>query len=237
MGRAYLRKPPNLAFGEVEKLSPKTLTKTRATITGHLWHEINHTRDTKALVYICFGLTDAEEGLTMQTIFADVLIQLRRSTAQFSAQVVQTFKSSRSPGSQPDLEELVCLEMKSFAAVFFVVDALDSCSDDADTGIREHMISFIKRLPNNCRTLVTSRSGTSTWMDRHFEGTPKINVEAKPADVKLYIDSRINKSSNFLDRVKEGNGGDMSLQEEIYSTVIDKAQGMYAKPLPQDKEA
>ncbi|KAK0619040.1 hypothetical protein B0T14DRAFT_518462 [Immersiella caudata] len=64
-------------------------------------------------------------------------------------------------------------------------------------------------------------------MENHFQGAPKIKVEARPSDIKLYIDSRIQRDSNFSDRVKEGTAKDGNLKEEIYHTIINKAQGIF----------
>ena len=198
-------------------------------ITEHLSSIISSTKANRAWVFIYFRYTDTEEGPTMQKVLASVLVQLlrQRQASQLSQGLLETFQNSKTSGSRlspEQLERLIKDEIRDFESVFFVVDGLDNCSDDSSTGIRGSVIDFLTNLPEQCKALVTSRSGMSAG--KHFISSPQIKIKANPADIRLYIDSRVNADYDLQQRVKQGVESYPGFRDNMHSTIIDKAQGL-----------
>ncbi|KAK3346564.1 hypothetical protein B0T25DRAFT_280871 [Lasiosphaeria hispida] len=200
-------------------------------ITDHLEKEIGTANNNKACVYTSFKFHDDNEAQpTIEILVANLLMQLVRQqkTDKVHQKLVEAYHSFQShEGSlgQEELKTLVEIQVKAFSSVFLIIDALENCSNDPSTGIREAFVKLIRKLPENCKILVTSRSGMS--IGRQFEASQRIKLQASPADIKLYVQNRIRTNDEMLHLVKDGMSKNPGFEDDISAIIIKKAQGIF----------
>jgi hypothetical protein len=97
-----------------------------------------------------------------------------------------------------------------------VIDALDECSEEEK--IREQLMTEVRKLLPSVSLLVTSRDIPD--MKPKFTGAARLEIRASDGDIRQYLESRITTElAEFLER-------DKTLQSNILTTIVEKAQGM-----------
>lgn len=100
-----------------------------------------------------------------------------------------------------------------------MVDALDECSES--DGTRQEFLAEVRKLPLSASLLVTSRPLTT--IERDFENEGLLEISARKADVRSYVDSRLLKERRLVSNIRT----EPALKEQILNTIVEKAQGMY----------
>ncbi len=198
-------------------------------VIDHLKKAFDSEKDKRICVSVYLRFSDQEETQPRtESLLATILLQLvlRQQVDRLPQKMVEAYHGIVSRGSPPTLEELKCLInaiAETYQSIFLVIDALDGWSDNLEAGERETFAQIITQLPGNWKILVTSRSGMS--IGRQFEASQRIKLEADPADIKLYVESRIktNEEMRRLVCMSKNTG----FQEEVVNTIIKKSQGMY----------
>lgn len=130
--------------------------------------------------------------------------------------------------TRPIFEELVkALEetCNLFPRVFFVFDALDECLEKTQ---RKDLLPFFHDLAKNGASLfLTSRPYPRDIHDS-LDGTvaTKIELEAKEADITIYVEETISGNSHANALIRGG------LREKVISKLVGCCNGMYVAPAP-----
>ena len=144
-------------------------------------------------------------------MLASLLKQLALKKAVLPEPVLDLHQRMRHQQRQPnqqDLENALLRTCSEFNRVFFVIDALDECTKSQRSAV-------LRTLNNICQCspvcmLITSRPHAQD-ISKAFEGFPKIVIEAKPSDIKKYVENKIADSDEletiddrFRDLIVEG---------------------------------
>lgn len=158
---------------------------------------------------------------TTKNLLASLWLQLAANHPDLSYEVEDLYNKykSQGPRSRPTLDEIsrvLHTEVERYEKVYFIIDALDECSDENRTTLLRH----ISALPPTVSLMVTSRFFNS--VPRQFQGAMKLEIEADVEDVKNYVRERI----NSVERLSSWVDNNPSLEEEIVTTVIKNAEKM-----------
>jgi NACHT domain len=107
----------------------------------------------------------------------------------------------------------VCQE---FSKSFIIIDGLDEWPNvgSQDNRTEDNLSSALQDLTRFSRILVTSRSSTSI-----FEDVIKIHVYASESAINTYLESEIDKSSDFATRVRKNEG----LMDQVVQKITRKS--------------
>lgn len=106
----------------------------------------------------------------------------------------------------------------SYSRVFFVIDALDECTNAE--GDRTHLLHEIFRLQGHTGINLFATSRFIPEIEKEFEGCMKLEIRANDDDVLRYLDGKMLQLRAFVSR-------NFILQEEIKSKIIEAVDGMY----------
>ncbi|XP_029214241.2 ankyrin repeat domain-containing protein 50-like [Acropora millepora] len=119
---------------------------------------------------------------------------------------------------------------------FFVVDALDECSDRGDSG--SSMVYFIKesyeRLPSWIHLILTSRNDPKVL--KYFSSFPKLNLSSTDSrnleDIEIFITTKAFENPSLLERLKLGFGSREEVSN-LTSKLLHQSQGnfLFAKEM------
>lgn len=116
-------------------------------------------------------------------------------------------------------EKIVRSEMSKFRVVYIVIDALDNYSDKRQ---RNALLEFIKRLPGNCKVLVTSRTG---WLPiRKFGAQYQMEVIPNKSDIDTYVENRIQNDESLRLAISEESC--QTFRESISDSISMVSKGM-----------
>jgi hypothetical protein len=145
-----------------------------------------------------------------------------------SNKVKELYTRHREPGTRPSIGEVMEVlqsEISGYTAsnVFVVVDALDECPED--NNIRQAFLAGLCAILPHIHLLVTSRQHVAGGPD--FPRCIQLNIRASDEDVRRYVEGRIADDRRLARLIQRH----ISLQNEIWITVVGKAEGMYVLPL------
>ncbi|KAH8882431.1 hypothetical protein GQ53DRAFT_885480, partial [Thozetella sp. PMI_491] len=149
-------------------------------------------------------------------LLASIWRQLAYHRPDPTQDVLDLYLSNIKQGTNPSLDEVSSIlekEASRYTRVFIVLDAADECDEDTFISLVRHLDKPIVNL------MVTSRFSATGVL----AGFPTLSIQAKPADMELYISSRLD-SSPLLCRHFEK---DASLREEVISTIVRQARNMF----------
>jgi Cdc6-like AAA superfamily ATPase len=122
-----------------------------------------------------------------------------------------------------DLSRVLRFVVDSYSRVFFVIDALDECSNVDRT--RERLLREIFELQNQKRISVFATSRFSSEIEKYFEGSTSLEIRARDEDVQRYLDERIPQL------LRSAISKYSDLQDTVRREVLKAADGMYVHPL------
>ncbi len=130
------------------------------------------------------------------------------------------YEHHRERNTPPSLDEVsgaLLSVIETYNEVFFIVDALDECSEELRWGLLERLQRFQPKV----RLLITSRYLDS--IDEELSDFERCEIKANKADIELFIDHQIRKNRN-LRRIVEKSP---SLRGNIKDGVVKTAENMY----------
>ena len=133
-------------------------------------------------------------------MLASLLKQLALTKAVLPEPVLDLHQRMTRQQKQPkqqDLEEALLRTCSEFDRVFFVIDALDECSKSQRNAVLR-VLGNISQC-SSVSMLITSRPHAED-ISKAFNGSHKIVIEAKPSDIKKYVDNKI-EDSDGLDAI------------------------------------
>lgn len=136
-------------------------------------------------------------------MLASLLKQLALTKAVLPEPVLDLHRRMRRQQRQPkqqDLEDTLLRTCSEFDRVFFVIDALDECSKYQRKAVLRTLSNISQCSPVSI--LITSRPHAED-ISKAFKGSHKIVIEAKPSDIKKYVENKI-EDSDELDTIDNG---------------------------------
>ena len=154
---------------------------------------------------------NAQEYELDDAMLASLLKQLALTKAVLPEPVLDLHQRMRRQQRKPkrqDLEDALLRTCSEFDRVFFVIDALDECSKSQRNAVLRTLTKICQCSPVSM--LITSRPHAQD-ISKAFEGSHKIVIEAKPSDIKKYVENKIADSDEletidnaFRDLIVEG---------------------------------
>ena len=146
------------------------------------------------------------------------------SKTEFSDKIRKLYEKFNQSSSRPTLDNILTtlkLELREFAEIFIIVDALDECAESDSRSVertypRHELLKALKTLFDNrdIRVLFTTRLDSAA--QRQLPGEI-LEIRATDHDIGVYLDEQIRKTP----RIKAWEIDDL-----IKSKIIEKAQGM-----------
>ena len=131
----------------------------------------------------------------------------------------QCYESHRKARTHPSLIEY-CKLLRSIAGhfprVFVVIDALDEYDEET----RDNLLEQFGTLRPDLSLLVTTRHATCSLSWSQAE--TRLNIVANEADIRGYLEERLRQCKVLRPHIAK----DCNLQEEIVSSIVQKAKGM-----------
>ncbi|KAI0250584.1 ankyrin repeat-containing domain protein, partial [Lactifluus subvellereus] len=119
--------------------------------------------------------------------------------------------------------KLACIHLERIKPAFLIVDALDEC----DTTTRKRLLPLLVSLGHASRLLLTSRKQGD--IEKALQNTPSIAITAKDVedDINEYVSRKVRLVDNEDLSDEPLEVGDPALLEEVSSTLIEGADGMF----------
>jgi hypothetical protein len=154
---------------------------------------------------------------TLQTVthlIASLLKQLVQDCSVISDNVKSFYRSHQNRGTYPTLNDFIkalAAEVKTYAKVFIVVDALDECTES--NGSRIKLLKALRSLAGPVNLMVTSRDLPS--IEQHLPEAQHLHIRATDDDVAKYVQSQL-----------VDYPGLVSLRDTITKKVVENTSGM-----------
>jgi Cdc6-like AAA superfamily ATPase len=196
-------------------------TMMAAIATEHLYAIARSAHIGIAYVF-CNYKTQTEQ--TADALLAALLKQLAHGRPHLAASVLRMHEEHALRNTRPSAEEIfralesVC---SGHTVVYFIVDALDECSDS--DGTRGQLIDKLRDLQakNNLRLLFTSRD--IPGISQEFQSDSKLEVRASEEDVRQFVAGQIHRLPGCIQR-------DPELQSTLQNKIVEAVDGMYVFP-------
>jgi hypothetical protein len=173
--------------------------------------------DDVALACVYFNY---KEPATLTEIVASVLKQVSERAINLPQEVKSLYEYHRRRDTRPTLAELSSLlgiESARLKTCFFMLDALDECTAEENTGVK--IVSELHKMPN-ARFMITSRPHVVKLLSKHR--AVKLEIRARDEDIRRSLESLIADSYNLSEFVQTDEG----LRRTVIDTVVTRANGM-----------
>lgn len=180
-------------------------------------------RDNVGIACIYCSYEEQHEQTTTDFIAA-LLQQIIQRLAIVPDDVRNLYKTHTSTWTRPSVREfsnLLQSNLHKLSKTFVILDGLDECLENN----RESLIAEIQKLPPSVHLLVTSRQIAD--IERLFENAARLEILARDEDVRRYLEGRI-AGERRLNRLITS---DPTLRDPVINTIVEKAEGMFVKPL------
>ncbi|KAJ6591131.1 ankyrin repeat-containing domain protein [Mycena vulgaris] len=134
--------------------------------------------------------------------------------------VHELFKHHRERGTRPflaDVQDVLRSAVAEYSKVYLIVDALDEYPED----LRDILLDNLGKMGPNVNLMLTSRPHIT--IDASFPIAHVFEIRATHDDIRLYVQSRILKSSRLTKHVKARP----ELRDEIENMIVDSVDGMF----------
>jgi hypothetical protein len=157
-------------------------------------------------------------------VSADLLASLLKQLVQerpVLPDVIKTLhKSHTGRNTRPSFDELSKVlrsVVDSYSRVFFIVDALDVCTNT--NGARERFLLTIFELQNQTKISLFATSRIITEIFNKFEGSMSLEIRARDEDVLKYLDGHMSGLPSCASR-------NPNLQRNIKTEIVKTVDGM-----------
>ena len=136
-----------------------------------------------------------------------------------SSHVKSLYKRHLHLNTRPTVDELteaLKIEISTYARVFLVIDALDECPQNGESGAQ--FLHILRSLRVNL--LLTARD--IPLIARKFRGINRLEIRAKKEDIKKYIEGRLSLDT----QLRLVLGRNTGLQLEMVNNVAGNVHGM-----------
>lgn len=145
------------------------------------------------------------------------LVQEQEEVPKGLRELYERHYQQTSTPTPDEISELTRVVLDTYDNVFFVVDALDECSDE----IRWDLLEFLRHFQSSIQIMITSRSLDSIGEElANFE---LIDIKAHRSDIELFVDDQIQKNKNLRKVIQKSP----TMRADIKQRVVETAQHMY----------
>jgi Cdc6-like AAA superfamily ATPase len=170
-----------------------------------------------AFIY-CNYKTQTEASTS--TLLAALLKQLVQSRPVVDDSISKLHEQHNSRSTKPSFQEIfVALQavLKNFSRVYFIIDALDECSNQ--NGTRNQLLAKIRDLQRETDLRLISTSRFLPDIEINFASTPTLEIRASSPDVRQFVRGQIHRLPSCIRR-------DYQLQNLVEDKVIEAVDGM-----------
>jgi hypothetical protein len=190
--------------------------------------------DGTGIAYMYYRHDAPRDKRSAFSMFALFIKQLIWKALQLPKAVRDFYREYIRDARVPSLEKYVSILLEvsqTFDQVFLVIDGLDECDEDE----RQSVIQSCQHLltaSHSCRIFISSRREDDIEREFLRQNVPMIPIEARntKADIEAFVHKEVREliTSNKL-RLQN-----QDLMQRIISTLVDEADGMYAKQSVED---
>lgn len=169
------------------------------------------------LAYVYCDYRDQAQQTT-QNIYGTILKQLLRALPSIPEEVTEILLEShrkKSPLELARLRDTLQITSRFFDQIYICLDALDECEHV------DQLLSSLKQIPSSVRLFSTGRKHVKSIIQRYFEDTRTILIEAKESDIRILIQEKVNE-----DRMKDPEIMDAKLEQDIIEKISALSMGM-----------
>lgn len=172
-----------------------------------------------AFLYCDYNMCDQQSAVDLLSALLLQLTQQQRSIPDPVRTLYERFQVlNRRPPFSEIVKTLLSV-IRCFKRVFFVVDALDECKDDA----RKSLLSTIRGLQKQSMVKLIATSRPIAVIALEFEKDISIEIRATREDVERYLHDHMSDLPNFITR-------NPSLLQNVKDEIMEAVSGMYAFP-------
>lgn len=198
-------------------------TMMAAIAVDHLLNTVQ-TADVGVVYLYCNYKRQAEH--TTPNLLAAVLKQLvqdRPSIAQPLSGPYDDHQVRRTRLSLGETVSALRSVLGNYSKVYVIIDALDECPER--DGTRSQLLKLCYSLQGQAdlRLMATSRHISDIVAE--FKDKPQVEVRASDADVKRYVEGKIDRLAKCVQR-------DRDLQELVQDTIVEAVDGMWVIRVP-----
>lgn len=154
-------------------------------------------------------------------LVASLLKQLLRRLPALPEDVKSLYQRYRNRGTRPDDSEILSA-LHSVAAsrsrTFFIIDALDECTNS--DGTRKRLLTEIFKCQSSTTANLFATSRSIPEITTLFQGAPSVEIRASTDDVQKYLDNHMTRLSSCVLQ-------NLALQEAVKAEIIKAVDGMY----------
>lgn len=164
---------------------------------------------------VCFYYFDYLNPATQEplTVARSLLRQALQQLRNVPRRVEEAYEKSAEMRLS-DFEILISVVVRSLEKAYFIIDALDECTDPATRSWLVALFDRLRKRPN-FRVFITCRNVEHDLDGIAASGHVEIQATARSADLEKYIRSRI-QSAQISDELDE------ELKDRIVETIIEK---------------
>lgn len=152
-------------------------------------------------------------------LLANLLVQLLRGQNVLDGDIKMLYERHKRTNTRASLDELrqaLRSTSDAYDKVFYVVDALDECTDQTRVQLLTEL--FTQQIQSKSSFFATSRFNEETG--RLLKDAVRMEIRASPEDVRNFVDSQINRFPGWLNTQPD-------LKEDLIKKIIAAAEGMY----------
>lgn len=169
------------------------------------------------LAYVYCDYRDQAQQTT-QNIYGTILKQLLRALPSIPEELTEILLRSyreKNPLELAQLRDALRITSRFFDQIYICLDALDECEHV------DQLLSSLKQIPSSARLFSTGRKHVKSIVQRYFEDTQTILIEAKESDIRILIQEKVNE-----DRMKDPEIMDAKLEQDIIEKISALSMGM-----------
>ena len=169
------------------------------------------------LAYVYCDYRDQAQQTT-QNIYGTILKQLLRALPSIPEELTEILLVShreKNPLELAQLRDALRTTSRFFDQIYICLDALDECEHV------DRLLSSLKQIPSSVRLFSTGRKHVKSIVQRYFEDTQTILIEAKESDIRILIQEKVNE-----DRMKDPEIMDAKLEQDIIEKISALSRGM-----------